>query len=59
MQTAAKKPLKKNNNFLLKTINNTKSNRLQNAHFSKISVPGLICDIKNSETVLYSLEGSL
>ena len=32
---------------------------VQNAQFSKISVPGFICAIEIRETVLYSLEGSL
>ena len=40
-------------------MNNTKSNGLQNAHFSIISVPGLMCAIKIQETTLYSLEGPL
>ena len=40
-------------------MNNTKANGLQNAHFSIISVPGLICAIEIGETALYSLEGPL
>ena len=40
-------------------MNNTKENGLQNAHFSKISVRGLICANKFRKTALYSLEGSL
>ena len=40
-------------------MNNTKANVLQNAHFLKISVPGLICAIKIWETALYILEGSI
>ena len=40
-------------------MNNTKAIGLQNAHFSKISVPGLICAIEIGETSLYSLEGPL
>ena len=40
-------------------MNNTKPNGLQNAHFSIISVAGLICAIKIRETALYSLEGPL
>ena len=43
----------------LKSMNNTKANGLKNAHFSKISVPGLIWVIKIRETALYSLEGSI
>ena len=56
-QTKAKKPLKKIQNSDLKSINNTKTNGLKNAHFPKISVPGLICAIKVRQTALYSLEG--
>ena len=40
-------------------MNNTKANGLQNAHYSKISVRGLICAIQIRETALYSLEGPL
>ena len=40
-------------------MNNTKANDLQNAHFLKISVPGIICAIKIRERALYSLEGPL
>ena len=40
-------------------MNNTKANGLQNAHFSIIRVPGLICAIEMRETALYSLEGPL
>ena len=40
-------------------MNNTKANGLQNAHFSIISVPVLICAIKIRETALYILEGSI
>ena len=40
-------------------MNNTKANGLQNAHYSKISVAGLICGNKIRETALYSLEGPL
>ena len=40
-------------------MNNTKANGLQNAHFLKISVPGVICAIRIRETALYSLEGPL
>ena len=40
-------------------MNNTKANGLQNAHFLKISVPGLICAINIREIALYSLEGPL
>ena len=40
-------------------MNNSKANGIQNAHFSKISVPGLICANKIRETTLYSLEGPL
>ena len=40
-------------------MNNTKANGLQNAHFSKISVPGLICAMKIRKTALYTLEGLL
>ena len=43
----------------IKSMNNTKANGLRNAHFSKISVPGLICAIKIRETALYSLEDHL
>ena len=53
------KTLKKNDNFWLKPMNNTKANGLQNDHFSKISVPVLICSIKIWETALNSLVGSL
>ena len=58
-QTTAKKALKNNENISLQTMNNTKANGLQNAHFSRISVPGLICPIKIRETDLCSLEGPL
>ena len=40
-------------------MNNTKANGLQNAHFSTISLPGLICANKIPETALCSLEGPL
>ena len=40
-------------------MNNTKANGLQNANFSKISDPGLICAIEIRETSLYSLQGPL
>ena len=40
-------------------MNNTKTNGLQNAHFSKIYVSGLICANKIWETALYSSEGPL
>ena len=40
-------------------MNNTKANGLQNAHFSKISVSGLISATKTRETALYSLKGPL
>ena len=40
-------------------MNNTKANGLQNAHFSIISVPGLICAIRIRETASYSLDGPL
>ena len=40
-------------------MNNTKANGLQNAHFSIISVAGLMFAIKMRETALYSLEGRL
>ena len=40
-------------------MNNTKANGLQNAHFSRISVPGLIYAIKIQETALNSLEDPL
>ena len=40
-------------------MNNAKANGLHNAHFAKISLPGLICAIKIRETVLCSLEGPL
>ena len=40
-------------------MNNTKANGLQNAHSSRISLPGLICAIEIRETALYSLEGHL
>ena len=40
-------------------MNTTKANGLQNAHFSIISVPGLICAIGIRKTALYSLEGPL
>ena len=45
--------------FLTQTLNNTKPNGHKNAHFSKISVPGVICAIKIGETALYSLKGPL
>ena len=32
------------------------ANSIKNAHFSKISGPGLICAIKIRETALYKLE---
>ena len=38
-------------------MNNSKANGLENAHFSKISIPGLIYVINIRETALYSLEG--
>ena len=56
-QTKAKKTAQKKKNCDLKSMNNTKANGLQNAHFSEISVPGLICDIEIPSTALYSLEG--
>ena len=40
-------------------MNNTKANGLQNANFSKISLPGRICAIRIWKTALYSLEGSI
>ena len=40
-------------------MNNAKANGLKNAHFLKISVPGLICANKIRETALYILEGPL
>ena len=40
-------------------MNNTKANGLQKAHFSIISVPGLIYVIKIRETALYSLQDPL
>ena len=40
-------------------MNNTKANGIQKAHFSKISVPGLICAIRIRKTDLYSLAGPL
>ena len=40
-------------------MNNTKANGLPNAHFSKISLPGLNRAIKIRETALYSLEDRL
>ena len=40
-------------------MNNTKANRLQNAHFSKISVPGHKCARNILKTALYSLESSI
>ena len=40
-------------------MNTTKANGLQNANFSIISLPGLICGIEIWETALYSLEGPL
>ena len=40
-------------------MNNTKANGLQKAHFSIISVPGVICAIENQETALYNLEGPI
>ena len=52
-------PLKKIKNSDLKSMNNTKANGLQNAHFLKIAVPGLMCPIEIRETALYNLEGPL
>ena len=40
-------------------MNNSKAYGLQNAHFSIISVAGLIGAIKMRETAWYSLEGPL
>ena len=40
-------------------MNNTKANGLQNANFSIISVPGLMCAIEIRETALYSFKGPL
>ena len=57
--TRAKKPLKKNKNFWLKTMNNTKANGLQNAQILKIAYSGLISAGINRKTVLYSLKGPL
>ena len=37
-----------------RVVANTKANGLKNAHFSKISVSGVICAIKIRETALYS-----
>ena len=59
MATTAKKPLKKNNNFLLKTMNNTKANRPQSGQILKIAYSGHTSRNKIRETALYSLEGRL
>ena len=58
-QTTAKKPIKNQKFIDLKSMNNTKANRLKTGLFSKKANSGHICANKIRETALYSLEGSL